>query len=128
MIVGDDEPGGIDDEAGAERVDPPRRAVLIAAALAAAPVLEEFVEKLLHRRTRRQIGQPAHAGVDLLRRRDVDDGVDHLFGNVGDVFRSARCRRPGGRQRDHCRKRGERESGPRQTGQMARHGRLLLKH
>ncbi len=37
VVVGDDEAGRIDDEAGAERVDPPRGMIGIAAAPAAAP-------------------------------------------------------------------------------------------
>ena len=49
-------PDGIDDEAGAERIDAARRAVrrLIVAALAAA-VLEELLEEFLERRARRQL-------------------------------------------------------------------------
>ena len=49
-------PDGIDDEAGAERVDAARRAVrrLAVAALAAA-VLEELLEELLERRAGRQL-------------------------------------------------------------------------
>ena len=67
-----------------------RRVVLIVAALAAV-VLEEFVEELLHRRARRQIGQFLGARVDLLRRRNIDHRIDHLFGDVGDVVRTARA-------------------------------------
>ena len=58
VIVGDDHAGRIDDETGTERVDPPRHAIGIAVT---AVVLEEFLEKLLHRRARRQLGQAAHA-------------------------------------------------------------------
>ena len=92
VIVGDDEAGRIDDEAGAERVDAVRRliGIVAAAALAAVVVLEELIEELLHRRAGRQIGQVGDMRIDFLRRRDIDDGVDDLFGDVGDVVGSAR--------------------------------------
>ena len=56
VVVGDDDAGRIDDEAGAERVDAARRAVrrLALAALAAA-VLEELLEEFLERRAGRQL-------------------------------------------------------------------------
>ncbi len=91
VIVGDDEPGRIDDEAGAERIDAARRLVRIVAALAVV-VLEELVEELLHRRAGRQIGQLVGARVDFLRRRNIDHGVDDLLGDVGDAVRTARRR------------------------------------
>src|SRR5262249_22317657 len=97
-IVGDDQAGWIDDEAGAERIDLARleAAAVVAAAIAtAAPaILEEVIEELLERRTGRQVRhRAAAAGVDGLRGRDVDDGVDHLLGDISDVFRPAsRCR------------------------------------
>ena len=101
VIVGDDDAGGIDDEAGAERIglvrlqspSPPplgrRRAVL-----------EEVVEELLERRARRQLRHRAAAvaaalGLDGLRGRDVDHRVDHLLGDVGDAVRAAREGRRG---------------------------------
>ena len=65
---------------------------IVAVALAVV-VLEELIEELLHRRAGRQIGQFVDARIDLLRRRDIDDGVDHLLGDVGDVVRPARRRR-----------------------------------
>src|SRR5206468_11690432 len=91
--VGDDDAGGIDDEAGAERIGLAR--LQVAAALAAAAVLEEIVEEFLERRTRRQLRDRAAAvaaalGLDRLRGRDVDDGIDHLLGDVGDTFGPAR--------------------------------------
>ena len=56
VIVGHDDAGRIDDEAGAERVDPARRCVRdLAVALTAAAVLEEIVEELLERRAGRQL-------------------------------------------------------------------------
>ena len=60
VVVGDDDAGRVDDEAGAERADAARRAVrrLIAAALTAA-VLEELLEELLERRAGRQVAAPA---------------------------------------------------------------------
>ena len=56
VIVGDDDAGRVDDEAGAERIDAARRTVrrLLVAALAAA-VLEELLEELLERRARREL-------------------------------------------------------------------------
>ena len=107
VIVGDDQPGRIDDEAGAERIDATRRLVRIVAL--AVVVLEELVEELFHRRARRQIGQLVGARVDFLRCRNVDDGVDDLLGDVGDGVRTARRRRSrrhehgGGRERDNRR-------------------------
>ncbi len=95
VVVGDDDAGRIDDEAGTERTDPARRAIgglLIVATLSAA-VLEEFLEELLERRTRRQIRRllraAARATLDLLRGRDVDHGIDHFFGNIGDGLGAA---------------------------------------
>ncbi len=66
---------------------------IVAAALAVV-VLEELVEELFHRRAGRQIGHVGDMRIDLLRRRDIDDGVDHLFGNVGNAVGTARRRRP----------------------------------
>ena len=113
MIIGDDDAGRVDDEPGAERVG---LAALHLAALvavlggAATPVLEEVVEELLERRARRQLRHrfpvaAAALGLDILRGRDVDDGVDHLLGDFGDAVRSARtdrrCRQhAGGTERD----------------------------
>src|SRR5437899_2841130 len=102
VIVGDDDARFIDDEAGAERIGFARRlhlAVLVAALRrTAAAVLEEVVEELLKRRARRQLRHrvPAAAaalGLHGLRGRDIDDGIDHLLGNVGDAVRPARAGR-----------------------------------
>ena len=125
VIVGDDEARRIDDEAGAQRVDAARRVVRVVAL--AVVVLEEFVEKFLHRRAGRQIGQVADVRVDLLRCRNVDHGVDHLFGNVGDVLGSPRRGGPRRQDDDRRRKRGDRRVVPHQSGEvakaeMARHG------
>ena len=105
VIIGDDKAGRIDDEAGTERIDPMRRLIRIVAAAVAVPVLEELVEKLFHRRTGRQVRQLGHVRIDLLRGRNIDDGVDHLLGNVGDVLGSASRCRPG-RQDGECRRYG----------------------
>jgi len=71
VIVGDHDPGRIDDEAGTERIDAARPvgAVLVVIALLTltGPVLEEIVEKLLERRTGRYRGRRAVAVVDALR-------------------------------------------------------------
>ena len=90
--------------------------IRIVAALAAV-VLEEFVEELLHRRAGRQVGQVVDARVDFLRRRNVDDGVDDLFGDVGDVVRTARRRRPRRQEHDRRRKRGDRRAALHAVGQ-----------
>ena len=90
----------------------PRRAIGVALSARAAPVLEELLEKLLHRRARRQIGHVAHARVHLLRGRDIDHRIDHLLGDVGDIFGPAR-RRHGGRQHDD--RGGESRRPPRQS-------------
>ena len=118
VIIGDDEPGRIDDEAGAQRVDAVRRVVQVVAL--AVVVLEEFVEKLLHRRAGRQIGQFADVRVDLLRRRNVDHGVDHLFGDIGDVLGSARRGGPRRQDDDRRRKRGDRRAVPHELGEVAK--------
>jgi hypothetical protein len=58
-------------------------------------VLEEIVEELLKRRARRQLrhGAPALAaalGLDGLRGRDVDHGVDDFLGDIGDALGASR--------------------------------------
>jgi hypothetical protein len=109
VVVGDHDAGGVDDKAGAERVHAARRAIgsLFVAALAAA-VLEELLEELLERRARWKLrhgllaAAGAAASLDLLRGRDVDHRVDHLLGDVGDVFRAAgKCRRREDGQREN---------------------------
>ena len=89
VVVGDDDAGGVDDEARAERIGLARlELAALVAALAGRPaaVLEEVVEEFLERRARRQLRhRAALVGLDRLRGRDVDDGVDHLLGNVGDA-------------------------------------------
>ena len=138
VVVGDDDAGRIDDEAGAERVDAARRAIgrLVVAALAAA-VLEELLEELLERRARRQVAAPAAPpplppprAFDLLRGRDVDHRVDHFFGNVGDVFRAAR-RDVGVESAGSAMRRGRNRGqsrlpeGMREGGEQAGHGRQI---
>ena len=118
VIVGDDEAGRIDDEAGAERIDAARRLVRIVAALAVV-VLEELVEELLHRRARRQVGQLFGARVDFLRRRNIDHRIDDLFGDVGDAVRTARRRRLRRQKRDRRRERGDRRAVLNQPGKAA---------
>ena len=89
VIVGDHDAGGIDDEAGAQRVDAARAALpgrLLFAALRAAAVeevAEQFVELRIVRKLRLRLLGAAAPG-DVLRGRDVDDRLDHLFGDVGD--------------------------------------------
>ena len=61
----------------------------VVAALAAA-VFEELLEELLERRAGRQVRHRRVARLDLLRGGDVDHRVDHLFGDVGNIFRPAR--------------------------------------
>src|ERR1700732_4645918 len=56
VIVGHDDAGSVDDEAGAERVGLVRLQIAaLGAARAAMPVLEEIVEELLKRRAWRQL-------------------------------------------------------------------------
>ena len=56
-----------------------------------APVLEEFLEELLKRRTRRQLWHGAAASqIDRLLGGNVDHGVNDLFGHVGNALRPAR--------------------------------------
>jgi hypothetical protein len=144
MVIGDDDAGRIDDETGAERVDAARRLIGIVAALAALPawaavaplaamVLEKLIEEFLHRRAGRQIRQFGDARIDFLRRRDVDDGVDDLLGNVRDIVRTPcrRCRGPRRQDDDRRRERGDRHAMRQKPGEMAggetarvgRHGR-----
>ena len=118
VIVGDDEPGWIDDEAGTERIDAARPLVRIVAALAVV-VLEELIEELFHRRARRQVGQLFGARVDFLRRRNIDHRIDDLFGDVGDAVRTARRRRLRRRKRDRRRERGDRRAALNQPGKAA---------
>ena len=94
VIVGDHKAAGIDDEAGAERIDPARR---LAAAWAVA-VLEELIEEFLERRAGRQLRHGIVAHVHGLLGRDIDHRVDHGFRHVGDAIGAAR--RSGNR---HCR-------------------------
>ena len=64
-------------------------ATLAAPATLAAAILEKLIEELFHRRTGRQIGHVGEVRIDLLRGRDIDDGIDYLFGDIGDAVRSA---------------------------------------
>jgi hypothetical protein len=63
VVVGDDDAGGIDDEAGAEGVGLARLQIAATALAAATAVLEEVVEKFLERRPRRQLRDRAAAAV-----------------------------------------------------------------
>ena len=100
VIVGHDDAGGIDDEAGAQRCGLVRLQVATAATRTTAVVLEEIVEEFLERRTRRQFRHRAPIaaggaafGFDRLRGRDVDHRVDHLLGHIGNAVGAARERR-----------------------------------
>ena len=91
MIVGDDDPGRIDDEAGAERIGPAlvrvSQLIVIAAALLLA-MAEEFVEKIVERRAGLEFRRAARAFLFKgLRRRNIDHGVAHLGGEIGKVVR-----------------------------------------
>ena len=80
-----------------------RRGVSIRVAALAAMVLEELVEEFFHRRARRQVGHLLGVRIDLLRRRNIDHRVDDLFGDVGDVVRTARRGRLHRQKRDRRR-------------------------
>ena len=112
VVVGHHDAGGVDDEARAQRIDPARgvRPVLVVALLIVAAVLEEFVEELLEGRTGRKLRRRAVAVVDRLRGRDIDHRIDHFFGNIGDVVRTARGHRSG-KKRDRHHRRGKRKGG-----------------
>jgi len=90
---------------------------------AAATVLEEIVEELFERRARRQLRHrfpvaAAALGLDVLRGRDIDDGIDHLLGDVGDAVRPARA----GRHRRQQAGGTERDRNPHQTQAAAQGG------
>ena len=104
VIVGHGDARGIDDEAGAERVGLARLhpAAALVASRPAAAVLEEIVEKFLERRARGQLrhgatipAATAGLGLDRLGRRNIDDRIDHLLGDVGDAVGASRKRRHG---------------------------------
>src|SRR3954469_13120330 len=97
VVVGDDDPRRIDDEARAERV---RAALTRAVALPTRPALaalsaavEEFLEQILERRAGRQLRQRPPARLDRRRGRDVDARRYNVLGEVGEGFR--RRARPG---------------------------------
>ena len=97
VIVGDDDPGWIDDEAGAERI---RFALVlflflpVIAALLAA--LEELLEKIVEGRTRLQLRRILGAlVVHGLRRRDIHDGIADRIREIGEGLRSLRAGRAG---------------------------------
>ena len=90
-------------------------------------VLEELIEELFHRRAGRQIGHVGDVRIDLLRRRDIDDGVDHLFGDVGDAVGTPRRRRLRRQDDERRHQRGDRSAVPQHVrkaanGGMAKHG------
>ncbi len=97
VIVGNDKPGRIDDEAGAERI---RFALvlflilpLIAALLAA---LEELLEKIVEGRTRLQLRRILGAlVVHGLRRRNIHDGIADSIREIGQGLRSLGAGRAG---------------------------------
>ena len=126
VVVGDHDAGGIDDEAGAERIDAARRRAL-ALRLALAAAVEEVAEQFVELRIVRHLRLLAAARTDVLRGRDIDHRVDHLLGDVGDRFRSARQRRDGQRRqhdgdgsRSQCRLAGL----PGEPADNAEHGRV----
>ncbi len=108
VIVGDDDAGGIDDEAGAERIGLARlqlSALVASLASRTTAILEKIVEEFLERRARRQLRHRAPAlaaalGLDSLRGRDVDHRVDHLLRDVGDAVGAPRQGRR--RHQDAC--------------------------
>src|SRR5262249_12652884 len=99
------------------------RRLLVAAG--SAPVLEELIEELLHRRAGRQVGKFGDARIDFLRRRDVDHRVDHLLGNVGDVFWPARGRRLRCGQDQRRRQRRRRKKGVEERGVEEEKGKAM---
>ncbi len=95
VIVGDDDPGWIDDKAGTERI---RFALVlflilpVVAALLAA--LEELLEKIVEGRTRLQLRRILGVlFVHGLRRRNIDHGIADRVREIGEGLRSPR-RRP----------------------------------
>ncbi len=88
MVVGHHHAGRVDDETGTERIDPARTAVGLAAALAAP--IEEVAEQFVELRIVGNLRHRTVAGLDLLRRGNVNHRIDHFFGNVGDAVRTAR--------------------------------------
>ena len=98
VIVGDDDAGGVDDEAGAERVDAARRPVR---RRGSPPWPRRFLKNSSKNSSNGEPGgscgrAPGHRDRRAeprtrLRGGDVDHRVDHLLGDVGDVLRSARA-------------------------------------
>ena len=143
VVVGDDDAGGVDDEAGAERVHPARLCCcpggcsrrpgrpghLAALTPLAAAAVEEVAEQLVELRIVGQVRRLGGGAIRyVLRGRDVDHRVDHLFGDVGDVLRSARQRRGCQRRKNQrCGGDGGKRRPAGLTGQSdkgAEHGRL----
>src|SRR5262245_54633504 len=101
VVIGDHDAGRIDNEARPERVHSAWRvaaAVLVVVPLAAP--IEEVTEQLVELRVvgqiRRRTATSLVARCYVLRRRDVDDRVDHPFGNIGDAVGPTRA---GGRRK-----------------------------
>ena len=99
MIVGHDQAGGIDDEAGAERGDMPRQPAI---------VLQEILEQVLQRRTRRHIRQRK---LRFLRLQGLGGGDVHhrrqkLAGQIGKGIRCRPCLGRGarGKRQKRCEK------------------------
>src|SRR5262249_5833165 len=95
MVVGNNQAGRIDNEAGAERVDASRHGCLIVLSVLtvlAAPILEEFLEELLKWRPRRQLRHRTAiiSQIDRLLGRNIDHGVYDLFRHVRYPFGSTR--------------------------------------
>jgi hypothetical protein len=89
VVVGDDDSGGVDDEAGAGGVRAALlltgRVVALAAFALAAPV-EELLEQILERRAGRELRHRPAAGLDRRRGRDVDYRVGHPLDEIGEGF------------------------------------------
>jgi len=69
-------------------------------------VLEELVEKLLIA-SRAADRASRDMRIDFLRRRNIDDGIDHLLGDVGDGVGPARRCRPRRQDEDRSRECGD---------------------
>jgi hypothetical protein len=86
VIVGDDDTGRIDDETGTERIDAARSALAVLRVAALTAAIEEVSEELVELRIVGQLRQRGIARFDLLRGGDIDDRIDHLLGDIGDVI------------------------------------------
>ena len=80
VIVRHDQPGGIDHEARAERLDGLRLLRVVAVRI----VVEEILEQLVVRRLRRIRHRRRPGDGHLLRRRDVDDRIEQPGSEIGE--------------------------------------------